>query len=212
MTVNEALDELVLSRPVAEKDIARAYRRMAKRFHPDAMTDPEEQRWAKAKFLRVQTAYELLTQLSVAQVNATNEGLREHQADDATRHPQGVLFSELVKWERHRTGHSPGYLNLSTEHLWFEPYHNSILDKGFSIPLAMITRVSSSDNFLWRGAVNVTLREELRISFCFRIDAHKLDAALIKEQPSFASRKLRFFLGFGRDRFLGAARALGVAV
>jgi len=65
-----ALDELLLSRPVTQSDIVQAYRRMAKRFHPDKATDADEKAWAAKKFVQVQTAYRLLKELPIEAINA----------------------------------------------------------------------------------------------------------------------------------------------
>jgi DnaJ-class molecular chaperone len=69
MDIDTALHELLLTRPVTEKDIVRAYRRMAIRFHPDKTTDPDEKCWAQQKFLQVQEAYELLKGLPIDTIN-----------------------------------------------------------------------------------------------------------------------------------------------
>ena len=122
----------------------------------------------------------------------------------------GVLYSELAKWERHRLGHSLGVLNLSHERLWFDPHRNSILEKGFDIPLSLIHQIERSDNWLWRGAVNIPLSAELRIQFDFRVNVESLVAGL--EEPVFSSTRLRLFLGFTRKRFLQSAREFGLIV
>jgi len=111
-----------------------------------------------------------------------------------------AIYSELAKWERHKLGHSPGYLNLSGECLWFVPHQRSILDKGFKVPVASIARVERSDNWLWRGAVNIYLLKELHIEFSFRLDPNlQVDGI---EKPIFSSDKLRFFLGSKRKQFI----------
>ncbi|MCU0914512.1 MAG: DnaJ domain-containing protein [Planctomycetes bacterium] len=70
MDIDKALEELLLTRPVTSDDVAGAYRRMASRFHPDQVADPEEKQWAQRKFLQVQEAYELLKKLPVEDINA----------------------------------------------------------------------------------------------------------------------------------------------
>lgn len=122
----------------------------------------------------------------------------------------GNLYSELVKWERHRLGHSRGWLHLSSEHLWFEPHRTSILDKGFDVPLSAISRVERSDNWLWRGAVDIHLSTELTIRFDFRVQVESLSGGM--EKPVFCSKELRLFLGSTRKRFLRSARELGIEV
>jgi len=68
--IDTALDELLLVRPVTKEDIAQAYRRMAKRFHPDKAIDPDEKQWVQRKFLCIQQAYELLKELPIDNINA----------------------------------------------------------------------------------------------------------------------------------------------
>jgi hypothetical protein len=71
MDIDAALDELLLTRPVAENDIVQAHRRMAMRFHPDKASDPDEKRWVQQKFVRIQEAYELLKRLPLETINAS---------------------------------------------------------------------------------------------------------------------------------------------
>jgi len=71
MNVDIALDELALSRPIAEEGVTQAYRRMAKRFHPDKATTTDEKLWAQKKFVRIQEAYEFLKGLSVGEINGS---------------------------------------------------------------------------------------------------------------------------------------------
>jgi hypothetical protein len=71
MNVAIALGELALSRPVDEGQVTQAYRRMAKRFHPDKATATDEKLWAQKKFVRIQEAYEFLKGLSVEEINGS---------------------------------------------------------------------------------------------------------------------------------------------
>lgn len=120
---------------------------------------------------------------------------------------EDAIYSELAKWERHRHGHSPGYLNLSRDHLWFVPHERSILDKGFDVPLSSITHVDRSDNWLWRGAVDIYLSQELKIEFEFRVDPEALSSGM--EERVFSSDKLRLFLGSARKEFLRLVQEIG---
>jgi len=119
-----------------------------------------------------------------------------------------AIYSELAKWERHRLGHSLGYLNLSRDHLWFVPHKRSILEKGFDVPLSSITQVERSDNWLWRGAVNIYLSQELKIEFKFRVDTEALSPGM--EKSVFSSDKLRLFLGSARKQFLRLVQEIGL--
>lgn len=99
------------------------------------------------------------------------------------------MYSALANWERHSLGHSPGYLNLSRDRLWFVPHARSILDKGFDVPLTFVAKVERSDNWLWRGAVNIYLRQEVRIEFEFRVDPQVQVSGM--EEHVFCSDRLR---------------------
>lgn len=69
--IDNALDELLLARPVTEDQIIQAYRRMAKRFHPDKATAQDEKQWVQKKFLRIQEAYECLKALAIDNINTS---------------------------------------------------------------------------------------------------------------------------------------------
>lgn len=71
MNVDSALSELALSRPVDVGQVTQAYRRMAKRFHPDKATTTDEKPWAQKKFVHIQEAYEFLKGLSVEEINGS---------------------------------------------------------------------------------------------------------------------------------------------
>lgn len=119
-----------------------------------------------------------------------------------------LAYSEPAKWERHRRGHSPGRLNLSHEELWFEPDRASILEKGFSVSLSTIASISRSDNWLFRGAVDIRLTYILRIEISFQIDPEKLVPGM--EQAVFESNELRLFLGSSRKIFMESIHRMGV--
>jgi hypothetical protein len=119
-----------------------------------------------------------------------------------------TLFAELAKWERHPVGHSLGYLNLSPDRLWFVPHARSILARGFDIPLEVVASVERSDNWLWRGAVNIRLGESLRLEVEFLVEPDELVPGM--EKRVFCSDTLRLFLGFSRKKFLSMARELGM--
>ena len=117
-----------------------------------------------------------------------------------------TIYSELAKWERHSVGHSPGYLNLSRDRLRFVPHARSILSRGFDIPLGSIVRVERSDNWLWRGAVNIHMKQPLTMEIDFRVDPETLVSGL--EEYVFCSDKLRLFLGSKRKQFLKSVQEL----
>jgi hypothetical protein len=213
MDIETALEELALQRPVANDDIVRAYRRMAKRFHPDKTTDPDEKSWVSHKFLRIQQAYEFLHACSIDEINRSPRtelsGMQRATPDGSRAH---TLFSALVKWERHLLGHSLGQLQLNDSILSFEPHPSSILDKGFSVRIGEIVEVSKGDNFLWRGVVNIHLIRPLSIHFSFRVDPRQSPGLSIIERREFCSDTIRLFLGFGRDGFLHACSHLGISI
>lgn len=129
--------------------------------------------------------------------------------DAATR--DEVIFTALAKWERHAVGHSLGHLNLSHDRLWFVPHKTiSILAQGFDLPVASIRSVERSDNWLWRGAINIHLREPLRLDIEFRLKPDDLVPGV--EQRTFTADKLRLFLGFSREKFFREAMRVGLAV
>jgi hypothetical protein len=119
-----------------------------------------------------------------------------------------ALYLELAKWERHAVGHSLGYLNLSRDRLWFVPHARSILLRGFDLSLAAIGSVERSDNWLWRGAVNIRLKKPVRLDVEFRLDPDALVPGM--EQRVFHSDTLRLFLGFSRKKFLKTAGEIGL--
>jgi len=118
------------------------------------------------------------------------------------------LFRELTKWGRHVCGHSPGYLTLSRDRLWWEPHSMSILSQGFDLSLADVMRVEESDNWLWRGAVNIVLKQPLHQDVSFRLDPDALVDGM--EEHVFDSTTLRLFLGFHQKRFLRLAEECGI--
>lgn len=51
---------LGVSRDAAKNEIARSYRQLAKKYHPDLHRDPEDKKVAEEKFKEIATAYEIL--------------------------------------------------------------------------------------------------------------------------------------------------------
>lgn len=129
------------------------------------------------------------------------------QPDGADPEP---LYSELTKWERHSCGHSPGYLTLSRDRLRWEPHWMSVLSKGFDLSLPDVTRVEESDNWLWRGAVNIVLKQPLHLDAAFRLDPDAVVDGM--EEHVFDSVTLRLFLGFLQKRFLRLVEECGIPV
>ena len=84
----------------------------------------------------------------------------------------------------------------------------SILSQGFDLSLADVMRVEESDNWLWRGAVNIVLKQPLRQDVSFRLDPDALVDGM--EEHVFDSTTLRLFLGFHRKRFLRLAEECGI--
>jgi len=211
MKIDKALEELNLERPVVKRDIVKAYHRMAKRFHPDKTTDPDEKSWASHKFLQIQQAYESLQGRSIDEINnGPGTRLLARQSAVSDRPNTEILFSGLAKWERHPLGHSLGQLQLDGSVLTFQPHPCSILDKGFSIRVDDILGMSRGDNLLWRGVVNIRLVQPLRLHFNFRIDSQERCVWLVAERTEFCSDRIRLFLGFGRDEFLHACSHVGI--
>jgi hypothetical protein len=119
-------------------------------------------------------------------------------------------YSEPAKWERHSRGHTFGRLNLSRERLWFVlDQRIAIVETGFSVSLAEISKIAQSDNWLFRGAVNIQLVQILRIAISFKVDPESLVPGM--EESVFQSNSLRLFLGSSRRPFLEAVREMGVS-
>jgi len=120
------------------------------------------------------------------------------------------LYRELTKWERHACGHSPGYLTLSGDRLRWEPHWMSVLSEGFDLSLPDVMRVEESDNWLWRGAVNIVLKQPFHQDVSFRHDPDALVDGM--EEHVFDSATLRLFLGFHQKRFLRLVEECGITV
>ncbi len=91
---DNALDELLLVRPVSEDDIVQAYRRMAKRFHPDKAIDPDEKEWVQKKFLRIQQAYESLRGLPIEAINAQEEATLQNSEPEKCQERESTKQEE----------------------------------------------------------------------------------------------------------------------
>lgn len=69
MTVNEALYQLELSLPVSHEDVRLAFRKMAKRFHPDLYSEIKAQQSASLKFIEAKNASDYLLKLPEEAIN-----------------------------------------------------------------------------------------------------------------------------------------------
>jgi hypothetical protein len=69
MTVNEALQLLELNLPVSHEEVRLAFRKMAKRFHPDLFIEIKEQQAASLKFIEAKKANDFLLKLPVEAIN-----------------------------------------------------------------------------------------------------------------------------------------------
>jgi hypothetical protein len=80
-----------------------------------------------------------------------------------------VLFSAPVKWEQNRLTHSFGSVSVSRHSIDYLPGKVSVLGVPFSIPRDLIESARRRDNFLWRGAVTLQLKQPIngRSQFIF---------------------------------------------
>jgi hypothetical protein len=91
------------------------------------------------------------------------------RVDDLPKQPQAdpnsettEYFSAPVKWEQNLLTHSFGTLKVSDHSVDYVPGKISVLGTPFSIPRGLIESARRRDNFLWRGAVTVQLKQPLR--------------------------------------------------
>jgi len=124
-------------------------------------------------------------------------------ADQPTAHRPDFL----VKWERHHFGHSMYTVTLAFDQLVFVPHSRSLLNSKFEIPHGLIHEVVSSDNFLYRGAVNIALKTELELDLDFNIPkGFNWSFRIFEPESVFRSKRIRLFLGSNRTRFLEAVK------
>jgi hypothetical protein len=83
MTINEARTILGLSEKVSHVEIRKAFRQMAKLFHPDRYGSFTQKAWATHKFIKIKAAYDLL--ISSANLNGIDvevkDGKEEFEED-----------------------------------------------------------------------------------------------------------------------------------
>ena len=77
MTNREAIAILELQIPLSHEDVRRAFRRMAKMYHPDLQREPEKQEEASKKFIAVRQASEWLLSKSESAINSPEPIRRE---------------------------------------------------------------------------------------------------------------------------------------
>jgi hypothetical protein len=102
MTVNEALQLLELTLPVSHEEVRLAFRKMAKRFHPDLYTEIKEQQAASLKFIEAKKASDYLLNIPVEAINdsrkrpiASQRIKRERAAAPPTPKVNSPLIKEL---------------------------------------------------------------------------------------------------------------------
>ena len=77
MTNREAIAILELQIPLSHEDVRKAFRRMAKIYHPDLQREPEKQEEASKKFIAVRQASEWLLSKSESAINSPEPIRRE---------------------------------------------------------------------------------------------------------------------------------------
>jgi hypothetical protein len=102
MTVNEALQLLELTLPVSHDDVRLAFRKMAKRFHPDLFSEIKSQQAASLKFIEAKKASDYLLKLPVEAINnirkrpLADQTIKRQRTARAPA-PAPVVVSPLVK-------------------------------------------------------------------------------------------------------------------
>lgn len=100
MTVNEALQLLELTLPVSHEEVRLAFRKMAKRFHPDLFLEIKAQQAASLKFIEAKKASDYLLKLPVATINNIRKRPLADERLRRTRRaapPVSVKVSPLIK-------------------------------------------------------------------------------------------------------------------
>ena len=77
MTNREAIAILELQTPLSHEDVRKAFRRMAKIYHPDLQREPEKQEEASKKFIAIRQASEWLLSKSETAINSPEPIRRE---------------------------------------------------------------------------------------------------------------------------------------
>ena len=77
MTNREAIAILELQIPLSHEDVRKAFRRMAKIYHPDLQREPEKQEEASKKFIAIRQASEWLLSKSETEINSPEPIRRE---------------------------------------------------------------------------------------------------------------------------------------
>ena len=85
MAVQKHYETLGLSQGASPEDIKSAYRRLARKFHPDLNPAPE----AKEKFLAVQQAYEVLMEAGVGNRGSSSAGASADESGVGSRESGG---------------------------------------------------------------------------------------------------------------------------
>jgi hypothetical protein len=100
MTVNEALQLLELTLPVSHEEVRLAFRKMAKRFHPDLFIEIKEQQAASLKFIEAKKANDFLLKLPVEAINDVRKrpiASQRLKRKRAAAPPPPVVNSPLIK-------------------------------------------------------------------------------------------------------------------
>ena len=90
MTNREAIAILELQIPLSHDDVRRAFRRMAKMYHPDLNREPEKQDFASKKFISARQASEWLLSNSEAYINSPEPIRKEPVLVKRTRKPAPI--------------------------------------------------------------------------------------------------------------------------
>jgi DnaJ family protein C protein 3 len=86
---------LGVTKTANEKEIKRAYRKLAAKYHPDKEMDSTKKADAEAKFREVNEAYETLTDPEKRRRYDSGEDLQENQGGSHGGHPGGQFFQNF---------------------------------------------------------------------------------------------------------------------
>ena len=87
--------------------------------------------------------------------------MKDTRTENSNDSSSTVLFSAPVKWEQNRLTHSFGSISVSRHSVDYLPGKVSVLGVPFSIPRDQIESARRRDNFLWRGAVTLQLKQPI---------------------------------------------------
>lgn len=89
-----ALKVLGLKTSATQEEITSAYRKLSRKWHPDKHKDPKEKQKAQERFIEIQGAYSVLSNIKT-QRTKRNKVERENPEDRSTESPESPSSDEL---------------------------------------------------------------------------------------------------------------------